>query len=190
MRDFLNIMQALERTRDLEGCYLEIGVDSGDSMLAALCYAEAAQIDRKMIFADTFEGFKYDEASNSADVLWETHLDRDIDTQLQHLRSIQDEFSLQTSLTKINICRDALPDEANPIALCNLDVDMYEAIVLALNKLHTRIVPKGVIIVEDYGHSPLTLGAQVAVDEFLESKAGDSFNAMYMESGQMFLFRR
>ena len=49
------------------------------------------------------------------------------------------------------------------------------------------MTPGGIIVVEDPGHTPQLVGARVALDEFLASKAASKFMPVYMESGQTFL---
>jgi len=54
-----------------------------------------------------------------------------------------------------------LPDK---IALLRLDTDWYESTKIELEVLFPRIVPGGILIVDDYGHWQ---GARKAVDEYL-----------------------
>ena len=55
----------------------------------------------------------------------------------------------------------AVPDK---IALLRLDTDWYESTKKELEVLWPRLVPGGVLIVDDYGH---WMGARKAVDEYL-----------------------
>jgi O-methyltransferase len=55
----------------------------------------------------------------------------------------------------------AAPDQ---IALCRLDTDWYESTLHELTHLWPRLVPGGILLVDDYGHY---LGARKAVDEYL-----------------------
>lgn len=75
-------------------------------------------------------------------------------------------------LVKGNICK-TVPEycEANPalkISLLNLDTDVYEPAATILDHLWPRIVPGGILILDDYGVFP---GETQAVDEYF---AGDS----------------
>ena len=92
-------------------------------------------------------------------------------------------------LYKANIIKDKLPEEISLIAACNIDVDMYDAVKAALYQVKDKLVPNGIIIQEDYGHTPLLVGAQKAVQEFLQENP-DMFTAIYMNSGQMLLIKR
>ena len=63
---------------------------------------------------------------------------------------------------------DTLLDESNlpeRIALLRLDTDWYHSTKIELERLWPRVVPGGVLIVDDYGH---WLGARKAVDEYFK----------------------
>lgn len=71
---------------------------------------------------------------------------------------------------------DTLPDEApDSLALLRLDTDWYESTKHELLHLYPRLVPGGVLIVDDYGHYE---GARRAVDEY------------FLETGQPVLLNR
>ena len=60
---------------------------------------------------------------------------------------------------------DTLPQEApDQIALLRLDTDWYESTRHELEHLFPRISPRGVLIIDDYGHWE---GARRAVDEYV-----------------------
>ena len=71
--------------------------------------------------------------------------------------------------------------------VANIDVDIYEAVLAGLQKVAPRMAPGGVMIVEDPGHTPLLIGAGVALNQFLKSPAAAGFLPVYMQSGQTFL---
>ena len=59
---------------------------------------------------------------------------------------------------------DNLPKK---ISLLRLDTDWYESTKVELDVLYNLIVPKGILIIDDYGHWK---GARKAVDEFFEKR--------------------
>jgi len=71
-------------------------------------------------------------------------------------------------LIQNNICKDDLPKEIEKIAVANIDVDMYEPTLVALNKVSDLVVKGGVVIVEDATSTPCLYGAYLAMEEFLE----------------------
>ena len=88
-----------------------------------------------------------------------------------------------------NIITDELPSEIQKISVANIDVDMYDAVKAALYKVKDKIVKNGIIIAEDYGHTPSLIGAQKATLEFLDENP-DMFIPIYLNSGQLFLIRK
>ena len=62
---------------------------------------------------------------------------------------------------------DTIPEHAPAeIAVLRLDTDYYESTRHEMFELYPRLVPGGVLIVDDYGHFR---GSALAVDEFLEA---------------------
>lgn len=183
--DFENIFQVLEATKNLEGDYVEIGTFQGASARATLHYRDSANINKKCYFVDTYEGFTYDEAQTTQDILWtNTHTDTSVQ-KVQDYLSNYDNYEL----IKSNIIQDELPEKIKDICAVNIDVDMYEAVKSALYRVKDRVVRNGIVIAEDYGHTPALIGAQKAVDEFLQENPND-FIPIYLHSGQMFLIKK
>jgi hypothetical protein len=92
---------------------------------------------------------------------------------------------LSVTVEKLNIITDELPKNVEQIAVANIDVDMYEAVLASLNKLAPLMAKSGIIIVEDPGHTPGLIGARVALERFLRNNC--NFMPLYMESGQTLL---
>ena len=181
--DFENIFQGLEVTRGVEGDYVEIGTYQGASARAALNYMRRADIQRTAYFLDTYEGFSYEEAEKSSDSAWfGTHTE----TSLEAVKEYLSEYP-NAKPVKANIITDGLPEEITRIALCNIDVDIYDAVYAALKTVAPLIAEHGIIIAEDYGHTPWLIGAQFAVRRFLEET--DGFMPLYFPSGQMVLIK-
>jgi hypothetical protein len=183
--DSENLIQGIAATRRLEGAYVEIGVYHGRSALVALEYMRAAGITRECHFLDTFEGFTYPEAGASQDALClGTHTDTS-------MKEVGDRLSAypRARLARCDVTRDPLPDSIRACALANIDVDMYEAVRAALRKLDPLMTPGGIMMIEDYGHTPLLPGAYVAASEFLETPPGRCYTPIYLRSGYLFLVR-
>lgn len=183
--DFQNIFQAIKLTKGIDGDYVEIGTYRGDSARAALSYSEKLEINRNFYFIDTFEGFSYTEAKDSADIGWaNTHHETSMNLVEARLKEFKN-----WKLVKSNIISDGLPRNLNRIAVCNIDVDLYEAVQASLIAVDKKIVNGGVILAEDYGHTPALIGAQIAINEFYE-KNSERYYGLYLQSGQFLLIRR
>ena len=190
--DFMNLCQALEITRHQKGVFLEIGCFRGSSGSVALHYMKEAGIYRHAYFFDVFDGFKYDAAWSSPDAIWMgSHATEGAALVAERLkRHEQAAWGLQVTVRRHNIIGEDFPRDFPPIAVANIDVDLYEAVLAALTKVAPRMAPGGIMVVEDPGHTPQLVGARVALDEFLAGRAASSFIPIYMESGQTFLIKK
>jgi hypothetical protein len=190
LHDFLNIMQAIDFTENIgEGDFVEIGVFNGSSGSLALNYMRRRNIQTNCYFYDLFTGFDYQEAQESSDILWAgTHMSHGIETIARRLKQHEDlSAGLSVTVQRLNIITDDLPNEH--IRLASIDVDMYEAILAALTKVAPRIVPGGMILLEDPVHLPLLIGAFVAYNKFMRSDMAKNFMHWITAGGQILLIR-
>ena len=167
--DFIEICQALQRTRHIDGDFVEIGCYRGSSGSVALNYLGASGIARTCWFLDVFEGFDYDAARNSADAHWQgTHATEGMDVVAARLqRYARPDAGLHVHVVRSNVITEELPKPIRRIAVANIDVDMYEAVQAALVKVRRRLAPGGIMLVEDVSHTPGLVGALVALEEFM-----------------------
>lgn len=189
-----NICEALDITRHLSGDYLEIGVYKGGSALTALNFIDEMSEQNLMLprhcwLLDTFDGFVYEEAAHSIDVIWNrTHRLSGVELTQQNIRKNFASVKTPYSLHARNICKDDLPVDIGPIVVANIDVDMYEATLEALNKVSDHIVPGGIIICEDAASTPALYGAFLAMEEFLNTVEGKKYIKVF-KGGQYFLIK-
>ena len=188
-QDFVNLTQALYRTRRLSGDVLEVGCFRGSSGSVMLDYAANKDLPpRRFWFFDVFQGFDYDEALSSSDVIWaNTHATEGDAIVRQRLE--QKAGANQVTVKKLNIITDELPDDLGPIAVANIDVDLYEAVLAGLNRIAPLMQVGGIMICEDAGHTPALVGAALALEQFLDSDLGAGFTPVHMTSGQTFLVK-
>jgi hypothetical protein len=189
-----NICQALEQTKKLEGDYVEIGVYKGGSALTALNYMKHANIARKSYLFDTFDGFDYEEATNSAETHWEKNNEHHklwgVDKTMNRINKILSEEcpNQHFKLIKSNICKDDLPEDIKNIVVANIDVDLYDATRDAFIKVADKVVKGGIIIAEDPTSTPALIGAFYAMEKFLETPVGKKFMKLHL-GGQYFLIK-
>jgi hypothetical protein len=189
--DFLNIIQAIDSTSLLTGDYLEIGCYRGSSACVAVKYMAEIGLARNCYFLDVFDGFNYADAKSSSDTMWlDSHATEGIDVvEKRILERTHSTAGPTVSVVRSNIIEDELPSSMSDIVVANIDVDLYEAIFASLEKVAPRIVRGGIIIVEDPGHTPMLIGARLALEEFMQTEEADHFVSIYMESGQTLLIR-
>jgi hypothetical protein len=190
-----NICEALEITRNLEGAYVEIGVYRGGSAATALHYIDICCQNQRMeprcvYLIDTFDGFNYESAATGTDPIWTgTHKLGGAQAAQGHISRIFEHIQTDIALVEANICEEELPDTVRSIAAANIDVDGYEPTLKALQKVARKLVPGGVIICEDSASTPALYGAYLAMEEFLDSDAGQCYTKIF-KGGQYFLIKR
>lgn len=169
------VCQAIELTKNLHGDFVEIGVFSGSSALTALNHLRNLGLRRRCWLLDTYSGFTYPAAKNSADMIWSgTHL-MDPSKTIERIKVLMENTGQDVHVVPNEICGDALPAEIKQVAVANIDVDLYEAVLAALYKLAPLMVMRGIMIVEDPTSVPGLYGAYLALTEFLQSEVGRSF---------------
>ncbi len=164
-------------THDIPGDMVECGVWKGGSMLAvALMLRRLGVNDRRLHLFDTFDGMTppgdrdIDFRGSSAK---EQLADTDKWTDLIWAASSLEEVRATMATSQYNAdniryvqgsVEETLPSEAlESISLLRLDTDWYASTRAELVHLYPRLVPGGVLIIDDYGHWK---GAQEAVDEY------------------------
>jgi O-methyltransferase len=169
--------------RRIPGDFVECGVWRGGSMMAvALTLLDLGAQTRRLHLFDTFEGMP---APSDADrdlhgQPAEQYLDDDrartelicpLDQVRQTLAGTGYDPGLMSFVAgKVETTLPAAaPDQ---IALLRLDTDWYASTRHELRHLYPRLVPGGVLIIDDYGHWQ---GARQAVDEYF-AEAGIAAN--------------
>lgn len=186
-----NIMQAIDITRPLRGAYVEIGVYKGTSARLAYHYMCRTSLERRCYFLDTYQGFHYDSAKASSDIYWQGTHESTAEEVEARLEATPRQRGPQPvcRLIRHNVVTDPWPEEIGPIAVCNVDVDLSDAIRASLEHVWPRIEPGGICIVQDPGRTPMLGGARSALNTFLEAGLSSGF-PVYLESGQTFLLKR
>jgi Macrocin-O-methyltransferase (TylF) len=188
-QDFVNLTQALYRTRRLTGNVVEVGCFRGSSGSVMLDYAANKNLPpRRFWFFDVFQGFDYDEALASSDATWANSHATEGDAIVRQ-RLERKAGANQVTVKKLNIITDETPDDLGPIVVANIDVDLYEAVLAGLTRIAPLMQIGGIMICEDAGHTPALVGAALALEQFLDSDLGAGFTPVHMTSGQTFLVR-
>jgi hypothetical protein len=167
----------------IDGAMVECGVWKGGSTMAvALILKELGNEDRELYLYDTFSGMSAptdaDRSHDGDDARAEfskTKIAEDAsDWCLSPLEEVKENV-FSTGYPKENIhfikgkVEDTIPGSIpKEIALLRLDTDWYESTRHELIHLFPLLKPKGVLIIDDYGHWE---GARKAVDEYVSEKA-------------------
>ena len=166
----------------IPGDFIECGVWRGGSAMAmGLTLEHLAARDRDLYLFDTYKGMPRptdaDVAVDGAQALDVWRKRRGSDGSSDWCRAGLDEVVgnlKQTEYPDHRIhCVKGLVEETIPgaaphrVALLRLDTDWYASTKHELTHLYPRLVPKGVLIVDDYGHWQ---GARRAVDEYFAAR--------------------
>ena len=163
---------------DLPGALVECGVwKGGSAMMIALTLKALGVNDRDIVLFDTFEGMTQPggedidhEGMPAAKLLARGNRDTNpfwayspIEEVTRNLRSTG--YPMAKIHTVVGDVLQTIPAQAPAsVALLRLDTDWYESTRHELAHLFPRLVPRGVMIIDDYGHFK---GARKAVDEYL-----------------------
>ena len=169
--------------REIPGAIVECGVWRGGSMMLVAQTLQLEQSTRQLYLFDTFNGMSAptdadtDYRGRSAQALLDHERPAMVTSHVWAVAGIDDvrrnmattgypasEYHLVQGLVEQTIPTNA-PEQ---IALLRLDTDWYESTAHELEHLYHRVVPGGVVIIDDYGYWS---GARKAVDEFLDRSA-------------------
>lgn len=169
----------------IEGAIVECGVWRGGSTMAALLTLKGlSHTDRDVYLYDTFSGMS-EPTDSDVDYLGVSAADGlskyERGTGLWAYATLEDVranvFSTGYPEQRIRFVRGKVEDTIpatlpGSIALLRLDTDWYESTKHELEHLFPLLHPKGVLIVDDYGH---WMGSRKAVDEFFQSRRGQYY---------------
>jgi hypothetical protein len=163
----------------IPGAIVECGVWRGGSMLVvAHTLIELGKTDRDLYLFDTFESMpppgRYDvdawgtPASEFHDAAVSSSTYSYLPQDQVRALLIDAGYPAERLHFVKGMVEETIPAGApHIIALCRLDTDWYESTAHEMNHLYRRISPRGVLLIDDYGHF---LGCQRAVDEYLEKE--------------------
>ena len=164
----------------IEGDIVECGVWRGGSIQAvALTLASLGSTSRHLHLFDTFEGMpppgledrRWDGAA-AKDLLEASARDRPVwaHASLDDVRQGMSEVDYPDDRIHFHkgMVEDTIPAQApDKIALLRLDTDWYASTLHELEQLYDRLVPGGLLIIDDYGYWK---GSRQATDEFIAAR--------------------
>lgn len=165
----------------IEGDVVECGVWKGGSMMAvAYALQKLSNTKRNLYLFDTYEGMSQPTDKDVAhfNVDAQTLLNSENETEREAYVCYAAIEEVKENLRSTNYptgklhfvkgkVEDTIPESApNKIALLRLDTDWYESTRHELEHLFPRLVPGGVIIIDDYGYWK---GCRQATDEYLKN---------------------
>jgi O-methyltransferase len=164
--------------------FLEAGVFRGGS--AAFLGRLAANLTDdgvRIVAVDTFEGHSEEDIPDAPEGAHTPRTFRDVDVEdvRNYLAPVPAVEVLQGRI------QDVAPRLAGDLQLIHADMDLYAPTRFVLDYAVQRLVPGGIVVVDDYGFVTCP-GVQRAVDEFREEH-GQQFVVHLLDSGQALLVR-
>ncbi len=169
----------------IEGAVVECGTwRGGQPMVAALTLLQAGDTSRDIYLFDTFEGMpapsdmdiRLEDGMLATEILDLSVGDR---TTRENAWCVADERDVWSGMAStgypaecihlvVGRVEDTVPTEAPAdIALLRLDTDWYESTRHELDHLWDRVVPHGIVIIDDYDH---LAGSRRAADDFFAAR--------------------
>ena len=173
---FLSHYELFKMTRDLPGAIIECGVFKAASSVRFAGFRDlyGNSFSNKIIGFDVFEEFP--ETSFKEEIKFREHFINEAGSSsisMEQLQEVLKEKGIEKNieLVKGDITK-TVPEyvKNNPqikISLLNLDTDIYEPAVTALEYFYPRIVIGGILILDDYGTFP---GETKAVDDYFKGE--------------------
>ncbi len=160
----------------IPGDVLELGVYKGASLIRLASFRQALENDfsRKLVGFDAFGRFPIERLSMREDLAFVKGFESGGGDGLsvEELTSILRRKGFNNwELVQGNVF-ETVPEylakhPAARVAFLHLDMDVKEPTIDALQHLYSRVVPGGVIVIDDYG---AVAGATEAIDEFVGAK--------------------
>lgn len=162
---------------NLPGDVIELGVFKGSSLIQFATFRELLENEnaRKIIGFDVFSKFPTEcsvESDGKFAKKWNLQFQDEFISREDLLKSLTHKKIGNVELIKGRI-EETLDDyiARNPhtrIAMLHIDTDVYEPAIFALERLWSRVVrPGGIVVLDDYG---TVEGETLAVDEFFSDK--------------------
>jgi hypothetical protein len=186
-RDRLWILwQAVRNVAPLEGAAAEIGsFKGGSAYFIAAAFAAALGHEVPVEVIDTFEGHPQDKLSGTDA---EPHHSGTIftNTSYEDVRKYLSTFErVAVHQGEFSTVAPTLPDQR--YSLVHVDVDIYESALDCLRYFGPRLVPGGVIVLDDW-QSPTSAGIRRAAEEYLTEV--DGFQSWNPHTKQLVLIKR
>ena len=155
--------------KNLEGDFVECGVNTGAYSRAVIEYINFDKLDKQFYLFDTYNGLDKSLVSEEEKIAG-------IDTYFGSYKNVYEQVK-QTfaKFDNVKIIKGIVPytlNECTSDKICYLSIDMncVEPEITAVNYFWDKLVPGGVILLDDYGF-PMHIHQKIAFDEFAKLKS-------------------
>jgi hypothetical protein len=166
------ILNLVKSVTHLDGDLAECGVYRGRTLIPMGLYLAQNNLPKKLYGFDSFEGFgNLDRGGPAENAYIQAHGFDCADTSYEIVRQMVDRFGLSDRAVLIKGFFEKTLHNAAWTRFCfvHLDVDLYDSYRTCLRFFYERMVPGGIILLDEYNDPPWP-GCNRAVDEFLADK--------------------
>ncbi len=158
------ICWAAENVKNLEGDFVECGVNTGAYARALIEYIDFNKTGKKFYLMDTFEGL---------DHKYVTEEEKKLGILRYKYRDTFEEVKQTFSPFNTKIIKGSIPEtlsQCDVQKICFLSIDMNNVIpeIAAMEYFWPKVVTNGMIILDDYGF-PMHINQKIAFDKFAKS---------------------
>ena len=164
--------------KNLEGDYVECGVNTGAYARAIIDYTDFAKTGKTFYLLDTFEGLDPSQITSQ-------EAQAGVTNYLNAYTNVYDQVTKTFAPFNARIIKGRVPDtlgqvDARQIAYLSIDMNVTAPEIAAMEYFWDRIVSGGVLIHDDYGF-PQHIHQKHAVDEFAARRG---VNVLCLPTGQ------
>jgi hypothetical protein len=172
--EFYTLDRLLRSMPEIPGSIVECGTYRGGTLLGMAHIVELRGFATRIFGLDSFEGFPEptrEDAQRDGSFHSDIHKGGLGDVSYQDLVARVRRLGFDPHVTLVKgYFEDTLPTlERERFSLAHLDCDLYQSYMTCFEFIYPRMLPGGFMVFDDYG-SPVYLGADRAVNEFLEGK--------------------
>lgn len=170
--------------KDLEGDFVECGVNTGAYSRAVIEYVDFKSLNKKFYLLDTFQGLVPGQIS-------EQESKAGIEKYLGTYRDVYEQVKQTFAEFNVSIIKGMVPDtlpqcDARKICYLSIDMNVVAPEIAAINYFWDKVVKGGVVILDDYGF-PQHINQKNAFDEFAKSK---NAAILTLPTGQGIIFKK
>lgn len=157
------------RLNNIDGDIVECGVWKGGNILGCIEYCKFYNMNKKFWLYDTFSGMTESsecdiDLNGISGIAWEGKCNSSLEEVKEIIQSTKyPNENIRYVIGDICKTLDTINNIPINISILRLDTDWYLSTKKELEILYPKLINKGILIIDDYGHWK---GAKKAVDEY------------------------
>jgi len=172
-----------EMVKNLQGDFVECGVNTGAYARGVIEYVNFSSLGKTFYLLDTYQGLVREQIT---DAEYRAGVGEYLTTYKDVYKQVVDTFKP----FPVKIIKGAVPGtlvqcDAERICYLSIDMNVVEPEIAAANFFWDKIVPGGVMVLDDYGF-PAHIAQKKAFDQFAVEK---NATLLYIPTGQAIIFK-